>query len=81
MGQGSKYNPIKASIVVDSDEEEEEKVEFSAQPTIKATIEPEEEMDKKVFARNILNELDDIIDLDNPVDELNRYVMDEHNDL
>ena len=78
IGEGSKYNPIKASVVEDSsDTDEEEKESYTI---LKAeVINVPDDHENKDFTRNIINELNDIIDLDgNNVDPLNNYmVMDE----
>jgi hypothetical protein len=60
--------------VVDSDSSEEEKENY----TIKAQA-VEEDHDQIDFTRNIMNELDDIIDMDGDnADPLDRYIMDEN---
>jgi hypothetical protein len=60
VGLGSKFNPIKASAIVDDEEEE---TINSASNIIRAQI-VEEDHDKSEFTQNIMSEVDEIVQLD-----------------
>tara|TARA_B110000285_G_scaffold57599_1_gene65819 strand:- start:134 stop:319 length:186 start_codon:yes stop_codon:yes gene_type:complete len=58
VGLGSKFNPIKASAVVD-DGDEEEQIN-SGHNIIRAQI-VEDDIDKNEFTHHIMNEVDEIV--------------------
>ena len=85
IGVGSKFKPLKASVVQD---DEEQKV--PEKPSVNNFIDLEDQFieltdntgqsqNRQEFVRNIIEELDEVIDIDREQQELNYMFMDENN--
>ena len=88
MGPGSKYNPIKAAVVEDDEEEKmgNDEIAHRSGSTNNSSGEhvvtdswSHQLIDVSTNVRNIIEELDEIIDIDREQEELNYMFMDENN--
>ena len=82
LGKGSTFNPVKAAVVEDSDEEE--KTGDSHQIKVKAQVVEDDDdqihiLDKDAMTGNVIQELNEMIDVTDDNAQLNNYmVMDEN---
>ena len=75
MGPGSRFQPIKAAVVMDDSDEEEKTGEINIREDSLFKFRQTDNM--SMFIQDVVEELDEIIDIDKEQQELNQMFMDE----